>query len=71
MEKVRCEVDFEGLTWEVDVFGGDNAGLVIAEVELDDEHRAVSLPPWIGAEVTGDHRYANSALSRHPYRRWG
>lgn len=62
IEKTRYEVEHAGLVWEVDVFEGDNAGLVIAEVELDSAGQAVELPPWVGDEVTDDLRYRNSNL---------
>ncbi|MGV8832949.1 MAG: CYTH domain-containing protein [Devosia sp.] len=64
IEKVRHIVPFGGLIWEIDVFSGKHAGLVIAEVELQDAHQAVSLPDWVGAEVSHDDRYANASLSR-------
>jgi len=54
----------------VDVFEGENAGLVIAEIELTNENQNISLPPWAGAEVTDDPRYYNSSLTAHPYCRW-
>lgn len=57
-------------TWEVDVFHGDNEGLVIAEVELTAESDVVDLPPWVGQEVTGDPRYFNSNLLTHPFSLW-
>ena len=53
---------------EIDVFEGENAGLVIAEVELAHERQLVTLPPWIGREVTHEERYYNSRLAHHPYR---
>lgn len=56
--------------WEIDVFGGDNAGLVVAEVELASESEQPELPPWAGREVTGDQRYFNSSLYHHPFRDW-
>jgi adenylate cyclase len=62
VEKTRYAIEAGGHTWEVDVFGGAHAGLVLAEVELDDEREAVELPAWLGAEVTGDPRYYNSNL---------
>jgi adenylate cyclase len=68
--KVRHLVPFAGRTWEVDVFGGENAPLVVAEVELERIDAIVALPPWIGAEVTDDPRYTNAALARAPYSRW-
>ncbi len=57
-------------TWEVDEFHGDNAGLTVAEIELASEDEEFDMPAWLGAEVTGDPRYYNAALSRTPYRRW-
>jgi adenylate cyclase len=70
VEKVRNLVPWNGLPWEIDVFGGDNDGLTIAEVELRDEHQRVDLPPWIGAEVTGQPQYYNSYLARQPFCSW-
>ena len=64
LEKRRHLVPFGGLTWEVDVFEGHHAGLVIAEVELTSEDQAVDLPDWVGIEVTDDDRYYNASLSR-------
>ena len=57
-------------TWEVDEFHGDNEGLVVAEIELSSEDEAFERPAWLGAEVTGDRRYYNSCLIRHPYKDW-
>jgi adenylate cyclase len=70
IEKVRHIVPWRGLTWEVDTFEGENAGLEIAEVELDHESQSVELPPWVGAEITGQPRYYNSNLSREPFQLW-
>jgi adenylate cyclase len=70
IEKRRYEVEYQGLTWEVDEFLGDNAGLLVAEVELDSAGQAVPLPPWVGEEVTGDPRYYNASLVRWPYSHW-
>ena len=53
--------------WEVDEFHGANEGLIVAEIELDDENEPFDKPAWLGEEVTGDPRYYNSMLSRHPY----
>lgn len=58
-------------TWEIDVFEGENAGLVVAEIELADAAAAPSLPPWIGADITDDPRYYNANLVEHPYCEWG
>ena len=68
--KRRYEIEYGGLTWEVDEFFGDNAGLVLAEVELEREDQSLDLPPWIGKEVTGDPRYYNANLVKYPYREW-
>ena len=70
IEKTRYLVENEGDTWEVDVFAGDNAGLTVAEIELEDEGQKVVLPDWIGEEVTGDPRYLNANLFKHPFSRW-
>jgi CYTH domain-containing protein len=70
IEKTRYKVPYKGLTWEIDVFGGENRGLVVAEVELKSERQNIPLPPWVGKEVTDDARYFNSNLAKHPYRRW-
>ena len=58
-------------TWEVDVFEGDNKGLVMAEIELESEEDAFEKPAFIGREVTGDRRYYNSHMRRYPYKLWG
>ena len=60
----------DGHVWEVDEFHGDNAGLVVAEIELDSEDEPFVRPAWLGAEVTGDRRYYNSSLMRRPYKEW-
>ena len=70
VEKTRHRRDFAGRTWEVDVFHGENEGLVVAEVELESEDDAVEAPTWVGAEVSHDPRYRVSHLSKHPYRDW-
>lgn len=70
IEKVRHLVPRDGVTFEVDVFSGENEGLIIAEVELQDEHQQVALPDWIGAEITGQPQYYNSALVLRPYSTW-
>lgn len=68
--KTRHYVEREGLTWEIDVFEGDNAGLVVAEVELESVDQAFSRPSWLGRELTDEPRYYNNALARRPYRQW-
>jgi len=67
VEKVRHIVPHAGATWEVDVFAGENAGLIIAEVELPHEDYRLELPPFVGAEVTGRAEYYNSSLAARPY----
>ena len=68
VEKTRHRVPFAGLTWEIDVFAGENEGLIVAEVELEGETQKIELPPWVGREVTGDPRYFNSNLAKRPFR---
>jgi len=70
IEKTRYRIPHEGLTWEVDVFEGDNRGLITAEVELKSEDQAVSIPDWVGEEVTKDPRYFNANLVAHPFTTW-
>lgn len=70
IDKVRHAVVYAGHTWEIDEFQGENAGLLIAEVELDHADEPVELPPWVGVEVTDDPRYQNANLVRAPYTRW-
>lgn len=70
IEKIRYRIVHEGMTWEVDEFMGENAGLVVAEIELESEEQAFTKPEWVGEEVTQDARYFNSNLLRHPYSRW-
>ena len=70
VEKTRHLVPYEGFVWEIDEFAGDNAGLIVAEIELESEDSAFPLPPWIGEEVTGDPRYFNSVLAEHPFSTW-
>lgn len=70
IEKTRYRLEVADLVWEVDVFEGHNAGLLLAEVELADERQSLVLPDWAGREVTGDPRYYNASLAQHPYRDW-
>ena len=69
--QTRYEVPYRGHVFEVDVFHGENDGLVLAEAELGSVDENVELPEWIGREVTGDVRYYNSYLSAHPFSSWG
>jgi CYTH domain-containing protein len=70
IEKTRYLREFAGRTWEVDVFHGRNDGMVVAEVEIDDEDAQVELPPWVGAEVSHDMRFRVAYLVAHPYDEW-
>ena len=70
IDKTRYLIDAGEYTFEVDVFHGDNEGLIIAEIELPDEEAAYERPEWLGQEVTGDNRYYNAMLSVHPYQSW-
>lgn len=70
IEKTRHHVHFGGRLWEVDVFAGDNAGLVVAEVELEAEDAPLEVPPWAGREVSHEPRYYNVCLVKHPYKNW-
>jgi len=70
IEKTRYRVEHQGLIWEVDEFDGDNAGLIIAEVELEEEDQTIVLPDWVGEEVTGDARFFNANLIANPYSTW-
>lgn len=70
IEKRRHEVPHGGHVWEIDEFFGDNAGLIVAELELPAEDTAFEAPPWLGREVSDDPRYFNSNLSQRPFTRW-
>ena len=70
IEKTRHLVTWAGHLWEIDEFYGDNAGLVVAEVELAAEDEIFERPPWLGREVSEDFRYSNAALSERPWRDW-
>ncbi|ARO87737.1 CYTH domain-containing protein [Nitrosospira lacus] len=70
IEKRRYRVGYGGLVWEVDEFYGDNAGLIVAEVELKSAQQVFDRPPWAGEEVTDDPRYYNANLVNHPYTKW-
>lgn len=68
--KRRYKVDYAGKTWEIDVFAGDNDGLIVAEIELDHPDEDFELPPWLGDEVSNEARYYNTELARHPFCTW-
>jgi len=71
VDKTRYLVEHAGHLWEIDVFHGENEGLVLAEIELNAEGEQFELPPWVGREVTSVSRYQNAALSATPYASWG
>jgi len=70
VEKIRFKEKIGELVWEIDIFKGENEGLIMAEVELADENQNVDLPDWVGDEVSSDSRYYNSWLSQNPYSKW-
>ena len=70
VEKTRYKREHVGKTWEVDVFHGENEGLVVAEVELESEDEEVELPDWVGEEVSHDVRYRVAYLSQHSWKSW-
>lgn len=70
IEKTRYLLPYGAHTWELDVFEGDNAGLIVAEIELSEEEEAFALPEWVKEEVSYDHRYRNSYLIANPYSSW-
>ena len=70
LEKRRHREVHGGKTWEIDVFLGANAGLVLAEIELASEGEAFLSPPWLGSEVSGDPRFTNANLARAPFGTW-
>ncbi|MGE0386435.1 MAG: CYTH domain-containing protein [Gammaproteobacteria bacterium] len=70
VEKTRYHVRVGAHVWEIDEFEGDNAGLVVAEIELGRVDEPFEAPAWLGAEVSHDPRYYNVSLARHPFKRW-
>lgn len=70
VEKYRHEIVSGPHVWEVDEFLGDNAGLIVAEIELGAESESFERPDWLGAEVTSDERYYNFNLARYPFKLW-
>ena len=70
VEKTRHYVEQGELVWEIDEFSGDNAGLTVAELELESVDQTFDRPDWLGQEVTDQRRYYNHSLSQHPYRQW-
>lgn len=70
MEKHRYRVEFKGFVFEIDEYFGDNAPLVVAEVELPAEDAPFEKPDWLGAEITSEGKFTNAYLSKHPYSTW-
>ena len=70
IEKKRYKIRRGDLVWDIDEFFGDNKGLIVAEVELQSEGQVFDKPVWLGDEVSGDPRYFNSNLIKHPFTRW-
>ncbi len=70
VEKTRYHVPYAEHVWEVDVFEGANAGLTVAEIELDNAQEAFESPPWLGEEVSDDARYLNMNLAQQPFSEW-
>ena len=70
IDKTRYLVEYGSHTWEIDVFHGDNDGLIVAEVELESETEEVDLPKWVINEVTGEVKYYNTSLLDNPFNKW-
>ncbi|NOU35799.1 MAG: CYTH domain-containing protein [Kiritimatiellaceae bacterium] len=70
IEKRRYTLRIDQVVWEIDEFSGPNAGLILAEIELESENQSFEKPEWLGEEVSHDHRYTNAALARCPIARW-
>jgi adenylate cyclase len=70
IEKTRYYVTHEGHVWEIDVFSGDNEGLMVAEIELNAPDESFHRPDWLGEEVSHDPRYYNVCLVKHPFKKW-
>ena len=70
IEKTRYHLKTHNRLWEIDVFEGENEGLCVAEVELEDEDEVIDYPDWVGKEVTSDTRYYNVCLVTHPFKDW-
>lgn len=70
VEKIRFKIDYEGKIWEIDVFQGDNEGLIVAEIELNSIEESFILPDWIDREVTHEDKYFNASLSKNSFKNW-
>jgi adenylate cyclase len=71
LSKTRYEITMGGKLWEVDVFSGENEGLIVAEIELESEDENFDLPDWVSNEVTEEEKYYNSNLTVKPFKNWG
>jgi adenylate cyclase len=70
LSKIRYKISVDHHIWEVDVFFGENEGLIVAEIELKSEDESFKIPDWIGQEVTGEEKYYNSNLTQLPFKNW-
>lgn len=70
LEKHRYKINHDGMTWEIDIFHGENEGLIVAEIELEYEDQEFEKPDWVDMEVTDDPNYFNSNLVKNPYSQW-
>ena len=70
VEKTRYRIEYVGQLWEIDEFHGDNAGLIVAEIELEAESQEFTLPDWVGKEVSDEPRYFNANLVKKPFKEW-
>jgi CYTH domain-containing protein len=70
LSKIRYKIIYDNKTWEVDVFLGDNDGLIVAEIELTSEDEKFLIPEWVDVEVTEQEKYYNSNLTVEPYKNW-
>ncbi len=70
IEKLRYKLPWQDLVWEIDVFQGENLGLVVAEIELPHEDKVFERPNWLGREVTSDRLYSNASLVKLPFQKW-
>ncbi|WP_316734862.1 CYTH domain-containing protein [Pedobacter aquatilis] len=70
LEKIRYEIAYKEKLWEIDVFSGNNSGLIVAEIELETEDEIFELPDWVAEEVTQEQKYFNSNLTKYPFKDW-
>lgn len=70
IEKIRYKIEYQGKIWEIDLFYGDNEGLIVAEIELNSMEESYQIPEWIDREVTHESKYFNSNLSKNPFKNW-